>query len=422
MKKRNMIELGVIADDFTGASDAASFLVKNGWKTVLYTHIPDAIIEDCDCIVIALKTRSIEPKEAVNQTKKVVESFETWGVKKIYFKYCSTFDSTPKGNIGCVMDFMLDRLQLQYTVLCPSLPVNGRTVKDGVLYVNAVPLSESPMKNHPLNPMWDSSIPNLMKAQSKYPSIIVSRDTLEDPGFHDALAEYMTRNEKFYVVPDFENEADGGRIARTFGHLPFLSGGSGLLSYLSRPRSEKFVRQDREESRGDKGIILCGSCSKMTKKQIQWYRQYGGLTYVVDSRDLREYEASLQKAIAFITENAHKTVLVYSDAVEKDMSILSLNPFFAEDSKQIEKLMADLSEYALKNQFDKIIVAGGETSGAVTQRLGFGAYNVGEEISPGVPILYPLEKSGLMLVLKSGNFGSEDFFIRASKGESIDAA
>jgi len=108
MKKRNMIELGVIADDFTGASDAASFLVKNGWKTVLYTRIPDAIIEDCDCIVIALKTRSIEPQEAVNQTKKVVESFETWGVKKIYFKYFSTFDPTPKGNLGCVIEFILD--------------------------------------------------------------------------------------------------------------------------------------------------------------------------------------------------------------------------------------------------------------------------------------------------------------------------
>ncbi|MEG0264639.1 MAG: four-carbon acid sugar kinase family protein, partial [Erysipelotrichaceae bacterium] len=150
---------GVIADDFTGASDAASFLVKSGNRVVMVTSNHINNINDCDCIVVALKIRSVKPEIAIEQVKEVLQLFNELNVDKIYYKFCSTFDSTPKGNIGVVMDYLLETFNERYTILVPSLPINGRIVKNGFLYVNGTLLSDSSMKNHPLNPMWDSYIP-----------------------------------------------------------------------------------------------------------------------------------------------------------------------------------------------------------------------------------------------------------------------
>ena len=171
MEMKN-IKIGVIADDFTGAGDAASFLEKSGAETIMYNAVPNEL-QVCDAAVIALKTRSVSPHEAVTEAKKAVDFLKENGCERIYFKYCSTFDSTPQGNIGVVADFLLEYLAQPFTILCPSLPVNHRIVKDGNLYVNGEKLSDSPLKNHPLNPMWDSYIPNLIKPQSKYPCFIM---------------------------------------------------------------------------------------------------------------------------------------------------------------------------------------------------------------------------------------------------------
>ena len=172
------MKIGVIADDFTGAGDIGSFLQKNGSKTLLFTEIPSAFSSSADCAILALKSRSAEPEEAVRQAKEAAAFLKKAGAERIYFKYCSTFDSTPKGNIGVVLDALLEELKLSFTILCPSLPVNGRTVKDGILFVNGVPLAESPMKDHPLNPMWDSGIPELMRLQSRHPCFVLKREDM----------------------------------------------------------------------------------------------------------------------------------------------------------------------------------------------------------------------------------------------------
>jgi len=227
-----------IADDFTGASDIASFFSAEGLMTLVTNGIPgeEMDTEGADVVVIALKTRTTEVDEAVCENRQALE----WAVRnrfgKFYFKYCSTFDSTPKGNIGPVADMMMEELGVSYTIVCPSLPVNGRTVKNGILYVNGVPLSESPMKHHPLTPMTNSDIRVLLSEQSKYPVIQLDEAAaLGDSGRTKEMLEEMTRKwEHYYVVPDYYLESHGKAIADYFDDLVLYTGGSGLASHLGR--------------------------------------------------------------------------------------------------------------------------------------------------------------------------------------------
>lgn len=406
------ILMGVIADDFTGASDAASFLMKSGLHTILYTKLPapETIPNNCECVVIALKSRSVSPKEAVEQTESALRILKRIKAEHIYFKYCSTFDSTPYGNIGVSLDYMMEESDETYTVLCPSLPVNGRTVKNGYLYVHGVELNKSTMRSHPLNPMWDSYIPALMKKQSKYPCFIITREDMETKKVPVLIQKYKNAHKRFYIIPDYETESDGKLISKTFHDLYLLSGGSGLLEHLYGKR-EGFSNNICDQQK-QKAIILCGSCSSMSKKQIHSYRMCGGMTYAVDSKKLLDGTINADVIFDYVSHQKD-TVLVYSDAVDKDMNILTQSDDFLLESKFVEKTMSDISVLANHAGYNRIIVAGGETSGAVTMALGYSAYHIGNAVAPGVPILIPLENRNLRLILKSGNFGDEDFFEKA---------
>lgn len=418
MEIRVKIKIGIIADDFTGASDAASFLEKSGAKTIMLNTVSDDFQYICDAVVIAMKTRSIEPEEAITETKKAVDFLNKIGCEKIYFKYCSTFDSTPKGNIGVVADFLLDYLNVSYTVLCPSLPVNGRIVKDGLLYVNGVVLSESPLKDHPLNPMWDSYIPTLMKDQSKYPSFVMNREDLYKGTWKKRIEEYQSNYEKFYIIPDYETAQDGELISEQFQNLSVLTGGSGLLAHIlqNMPLYQEKKRLNYKDKQ--RTIILCGSCSMVTKRQIKYYQDHHGVTYAVNAEKLIDGTQTIQDVLKYI-EQQNKTVLVYSDAIDHDMVELKKRKCFLDASMHIEKLMGELSSALLQKGFNKIIVGGGETSGSVTKNLGFNGFYIGNSVDPGVPELIPLKNEGITLVLKSGNFGAEDFFIKVI-GEEAD--
>lgn len=399
--------MGVIADDFTGASDAASFLVKAGYRVIMLTDLLDKFDEECDCVVMAMKIRSVEPEEAKESVHRVLKFFEKIQVEKVYYKYCSTFDSTKKGNIGVISDYLMESLDVPYTLLCPSLPVNGRTVKNGILYVNGVPLAESPMKDHPLNPMWDSYIPELMKEQSKYKCYVVNAESIDE-----TIALQCKKGEKFYLIPDYTNDEDGEKIAQLFAGLSLYTGGSGLLEHLKLGDSVA-AKDSMALNCGKKAIILCGSCSQMTGKQIKTYIENENPSVRIDSFDLLSGNITAEKVFEKVMKNLPQTTIVFSDGVEKDMNVFSKNESFERLSGLIEKLNADLSELALKNGFDRIVVAGGETSGAVTIRLGYHAYHIGKVIAPGVPTLIPVENKKLRLVLKSGNFGDENFFTKA---------
>lgn len=404
-----MAILGCIADDFTGASDAASFLVKGGMSVQLYNGIPEnaSDLKPVQAIVIALKSRTQETLQAVADSKHAAQFLLDQGITHLYFKYCSTFDSTPQGNIGPVCDALLEQMKAPYSLLCPSLPVNGRTVSNGRLFVNGTPLDESLMKDHPLTPMWDSRISELMRPQSHYSCQILPRNA----SWHKP--EYT---EPFYLIPDYETDEDGEKIAKTFGHLPFLSGGSGLL----KPLAEYLLsgsgtsRQIPATAVPGKALLIAGSCSKMTLSQIAWYQAQNMPSLRMDPLALLNGTQTPEQIWEFIethTDEQHAVLVYSSDTPEMVRRSQELGR--EKIASMLEQLSARLAEKAVEHGFTRIICAGGETSGAITKGLHFSSYEIGESIAPGVPVMIPALRPDIRLVLKSGNFGQEDFFGRA---------
>lgn len=406
---------GCVADDFTGASDAASFLVKGGMPVQLFNGIPEEgsrIAEGVRGIVIALKSRTQETEEAVADTMKALSWLKARGVQQFYLKYCSTFDSTAKGNIGPIADGALELLQAPYTILCPALPVNGRTVKHGDLYVDGVPLQESPMKNHPLTPMWDCKIASLMEPQSSYACVELWKEQMDRPDgeIYHMLEEHMAEGKPFYVIPDYLDMKDGERITELFGGLTLLTGASGILEPLAKrwSRQQESVKS-LDVRAGGSAIMLAGSCSKATLGQIRYFKEHGGLSYKIDPVAMLEGKETIQDAWGFVEENWGVPVLIYSS--DTAGNVKEVQRFGqSQVADMLEQTAAALAERAVARGIRRVIVAGGETSGAVTRKLGFRSYEIGASVAPGVPVMVPLENPDIRLVLKSGNFGQEEFF------------
>lgn len=408
-------KLGCIADDFTGAGDAASFLTDGGLKTLLiiWPHIEAVSLDGYDAVVIALKSRSIEPDLAVRDSLAAVHWLNAQGAEKIYFKYCSTFDSTPRGNIGPVCDALLEHGGQSYSLLCPSLLLNGRSVRSGKLLVNGIPLAESHMSRHPLNPMWSSEIKVLMEAQSKFPCFTVAEEEYSDEEALRARIDSIARdNVHFYLIPDYYEPEHGEAIVRLFGTLPFLSGGSGLLGDFARLASKPGVHQEKSDATGRAygRVMLAGSCSDMTRRQVRRWIDAGGRTAMVESADALAGSGRAAELAALYLEHPEEDILYYSsgssDTAGADTSDKNI-------SSAMEKILSDIARTIFKARpISRLVTAGGETSGAVITALGLSSFAIGESIAPGVPILYPTSYAGLRLVLKSGNFGNEDFFIK----------
>ncbi|XXM71404.1 3-oxo-tetronate kinase [Lysinibacillus sphaericus] len=407
------MRFGVIADDFTGASDIASFFVKGGLSTVLFTGVPEMDqVSEAEVCVIALKTRTQDPKEAVNDSLEAVAWLKKQGAQQFYIKYCSTFDSTPEGNIGPICDAVMKELDVPYTILCPALPVNGRIVKEGCLYVNGVPLHKSPMKDHPLTPMRDCDLVRLMDAQSKFPSVKISGD-LHKEEVNERIASITAQSEQshFYIIPDYEKEEDAEKLVQVFGGLKLLTGGSGLAYPLAKMHREHAEANGFERS-SSPALLLAGSCSEATRNQIKEFEQSGGTTYFMDPLKLISGEETVGTIWDVVSQNRGESILVYSsDTPEKVRDIQQQGK--EEVAGRLEKATADLAELAVQDGFHRIIVAGGETSGAVAKRLGYKGYHIGDSISPGVPVMIPVEDSRIRMVFKSGNFGESDFFLQA---------
>lgn len=399
--------LGCIADDFTGASDAASFLVAGGMKTLLVNGVPTGNIPaDADAVVVALKSRTQEKTAAVADSVKALRYLAAQGARHFYVKYCSTFDSTPAGNIGPICDAALELLAVPYTLLCPSLPVNGRTVRKGILYVNGVPLAESHMKNHPLTPMRESDLLKLMAPQSKYQTALWEAGT--------PLEKLDDSPEVRYYVPNYETEADAERIIASCGDCKLLTGGSGLLTAWSRylgANKEIGVRLPPSQKGS---ILLAGSCSQMTLAQISHFQKQGGLSYKLNPEKLLRGEQTMADVEAFIREADGQNVLIYSSETPAYLEAVR-GELLEKYAAKIEATLAQTALLAQKMGIGHIIVAGGETSGAVTKALNYPAYWIGPSVAPGVPVMMPADNPALRLVLKSGNFGQEDFFTEAIK-------
>ena len=408
-----MAKFGCVADDFTGASDAASFLRSVGCRTVLYNEIPEGdLAVEADAVVIALKSRTAPVRAAVEDSLRAFEWLRRNGMERFYLKYCSTFDSTKEGNIGPVVDAMLEALGQRFTILCPSLPVNGRVVKDGLLYVNGVPLHQTHMKNHPLTPMWDADIAVLMAGQGKYPSVKVSAELLARG--KAAVLDYCRAQAgdapHFYVIPDYYEDVHAEQIMEVFEDLPFLTGGSGLLGARTlRISREPSSAQSREAPAGG-SILLAGSCSAATLEQIRVYQQSGGSSLRIDPLELLTGQQTPEGIWA--QAKGRDNVLFYCSDTPENVKKMQQ---YGRDTVAglLEQTMAALARLAVGDGITQVIVAGGETSGAVTRGLGYSSYLIGESVAPGVPVMKPVENADLRIVLKSGNFGQPDFFRRA---------
>ena len=355
--------LGAIADDVTGATDLCSVLVRGGMRTVQTVGVPaDLELPGVDAVVVALKSRTAPVEEAVRDSVAALRRLRELGAERCFFKICSTFDSTAEGNIGPVADALLDELGADFAVVTPAYPANGRTVYKGHLFVGDVPLSESSMARHPLTPMTDSNLVRVLQRQTQRRVGRLGEDGVT------------------YAIADALDDDDLRELAQRYRDLPLLVGGAGLAVGL--PEAYGFSGAAAPAAHPDgPAIVVAGSLSDATREQIARFEP--------------------KVALAEYGGYSGETVLVYSG--ERNGT--------APD--EIERQLAAVAREAVEHGARRVVVAGGETSGAVLQALGVRALAVGEEIAPGVPWMTSLGDPPLAFALKSGNFGGPDFFREA---------
>jgi uncharacterized protein YgbK (DUF1537 family) len=413
--------IGVIADDFTGASDIANTLTKGlpgqgGLLTAQYMGVPQHDAEaDIEAGAVALKSRSIPSKDAVAQSLAALEWLLAQGCRQIVFKYCSTFDSTPDGNIGPVAIALAERLGSKGVVVCPAFPGAGRTVYQGHLFVRDRLLSESGMEKHPLTPMTDPDIRRWLSRQTKEVVGLVATDVVEQgPGaLRQALAQAGERGETL-VVTDAISNADLETIGAACADAPLITGGSGVA--LALPAN--FIRRGaaRGTESGFAGIegaeaILAGSCSGATRRQIEVHaKTHPTLAIDVDAVMSGAFDGA--QLLSFLEENRGREPLAYSSGDPAAVAAAQEKYGREAVAERLDALFGETARALVDGGTRRLVIAGGETSGAVVQALELGALRVGPEIDPGVPILTNADGS-IALALKSGNFGSEDFLAKA---------
>lgn len=415
-----MARLGIIADDFTGATDIASFLVQNGLPTIQFNGVPqqhDALT--AQAIVISLKSRSCPAEQAVAQSLAALRWLQDQGCDRFYFKYCSTFDSTEQGNIGPVTDALLAALGETQTVICPALPVNGRTVYLGHLFVGEQLLSDSGMRHHPVTPMTDSNLLRLMERQATGKAGLIAAPLLDRgaQAVRDRLSDLKAQGVN-YVVLDTLNEQHLLTQGEALRDMRLVTGGSGLAIGLARQwataGSDRADAETAGRPQGERAVVISGSCSQMTNLQVSTYRQQAASHEVEVTRCLENADAYAQELCDWVAAHSDQPLapLLYATADAQQLQKIQQKYGAQRSSEAVEQLFAAVTRELKARGWQRFIVAGGETSGVVAQSLGVTAFHIGPTISPGVPWVRDIQQP-LSLALKSGNFGDEHFFRRA---------
>jgi 3-dehydrotetronate 4-kinase len=414
-----MAILGVIADDFTGATDIAGMLVKGGMRTIQTIGVPakGMIPDDVDAVVVALKTRSIAAKDAVAQSLDALKALQAAGCVRFFFKYCSTFDSTDAGNIGPVGDALLEALGAKQAIYCPAFPENGRTIFFGHLFVGDLLLSDSSMRHHPLNPMTDASLVRVLARQTKHKVGLVALKQVQAGSANlrsalDTLAGDGVR----HVVVDAVADTDLGIIGEAGGDDLLVTGGSGVAlglpaAYRRRGLLAHKANADTLPKVTGAAAVLAGSCSAATLGQIAAFR---GPHLHLDTDAIARGEAVVDTALAWAKDKLGNGPILLSASDTPDaVKALQTKYGVEKSSHAIEKTMAALAKGLVAAGVGRLVVAGGETSGAVVGALDVTALRIGPEIDPGVPWTASVGAKPLLLALKSGNFGAPDFFTKA---------
>lgn len=421
--------LGCIADDFTGATDLANNLVRSGMRTVQTIGVPaDAqAAVDADAIVVALKSRTIAAAEAVAQSLQALRWLQAQGVEQVYFKYCSTFDSTPAGNIGPVTDALLDALHgpgQGFTIACPAFPENQRTVFKGHLFVGDVLLSDSGMRHHPLTPMTNANLVQVMQAQTRRPVGLVAQEVVArgPDAIRARFATLQAAGVGVAIVDAVGNE-DLMRIGQALDGLPLVTAGSGIAiglpaNWRARGRLRDGVAADRLPAAGGRTAVVSGSCSVATNAQVLNFKQAGGPAFAVDPLALAAGDDVVGAALAWARPRlADGPVLVYATAESAAVQAVQARLGVARAGEIVEQALSAIAVGLVESGVRQLVVAGGETSGAVVQALGVQRMAIGPQIDPGVPwtaVQSPnCPGEVLHLALKSGNFGGTAFFTQA---------
>jgi 3-dehydrotetronate 4-kinase len=409
--------LGCVADDYTGGTDVASALRRQGLRTLLLFGPPraDWAAADADAVVVALKSRNLPPAEAVAVSLAAQRWLREQGIGRLFFKYCSTFDSTDDGNIGPVADALLEAAGSRFTVVCPTSPEHGRTVHQGHLFVGDRLLPESSMRHHPLTPMSDPDLVRVLSRQTSHRvDLVPSQVVRQGPAAVAAAFERLREHEVRFAVTDATTDDDLATIATAARDLPVVTGAAGLVRLLgARPRPGAGTREapaDAGRLPGGPVLILAGSSSAATLEQVARARERFP-AYRLDPAATPDPGDLRAKAVDWVGRHLEGgTVLVYASAPpsERDRAIPGA-------ARAIELTMAELARAAVGRGVRRIVVAGGETSGAVVDGLGIDRVVVAREEDLGVPWVVTSGPAPLALLLKSGNFGRPDLLVRAAE-------
>jgi 3-dehydrotetronate 4-kinase len=409
--------LGCIADDFTGATDLANNLVRAGMQVVQTIGVPDAPVAGADAVVVALKSRTIPAAEAVQQSLAALRWLQSQGCRQFYFKVCSTFDSTPQGNIGPVAEALLEALESDFCCVTPAFPENARTVYKGHLFVGDVLLSESGMRNHPLTPMTDANLVRVLQAQARGPVGLIEHAVVRGgpQRIRERIAQLRQQGVRFAIV-DAVADADLLALGQALRDAPLVVAGSGVAIGLPqnhglapRPEAAALPRAQGLQA------IVSGSCSVATQAQVADFLVCDGAARAVDPLQLADdREGVIAATLAWAERELQDgPVLVYSTARPESVRAVQERLGVQQAGALVEQSLAAIARGLVERGVRQLVVAGGETSGAVVQALGIAQMRIGPQIDPGVPWCHaeaPACGTALHLALKSGNFGSTDFF------------
>ena len=415
--------LGCIADDFTGATDLAGMLVRAGMRTIQTIGVPPrGAALDADAVVVALKSRTAPPVEAVADSLAALAALRDGGCRRFFFKYCSTFDSTDRGNIGPVADALLDALGAPLAIACPAFPENGRSVFMGHLFVGEVLLSESGMRTHPLTPMTDPSLVRVLQRQARRKVGLVRADAVAaGPDAIRARLEALRQDGIGLAIVDAVSDADLRRIGEACWDHLLVTGGSGVAMGLPEAWGARGLLGARDgaatlPSSAGLRAVVSGSCSVATLGQVAKAVEAGTPAFRVDPLQLAAGEDVATAALAWAAPLLERgPVLVYATA-EPDTVRAAQDRLGREHAGTlVEAALAAIAKGLVERGVGRLVVAGGETSGAVVNALGVKALRIGPQIAPGVPWTASVGGRPLALALKSGNFGAPTFFLDAWK-------
>jgi uncharacterized protein YgbK (DUF1537 family) len=440
------ILLGCIADDFTGATDLANNLVRAGMRVAQTIGVPAGPLDaEVDAVVVALKSRTIAPAEAIAQSLEAVAWLQAQGAQQIYFKYCSTFDSTAQGNIGPVTEALMDALKTDFSIATPAFPDNGRTVFKGHLFVGEVLLNESGMQNHPLTPMTDPNLVRVMQAQTRRKVGLIDHKAVArgEASIRERIDELRAQGVGVAIVDAVSND-DLLRLGAALKGMTLVTGGSGVAIGLPANfgLAPSLQASQLPPATGLQAVVS-GSCSLATNRQVKHFIDSGRPALAIDPLRIASGADVAAEALAWAAPRlAAGPVLFYSTTDPAAVKTVQGQLGVEDAGALVERTLGEISRGLVGLGVRQLVLAGGETSGACVQALGITQMKIGPQIDPGVPWCFAgpprsalrvvaapqvgpaglgaarrpadsLLGEGLHLTLKSGNFGTDDFFTKA---------